>query len=140
MSAINKLFFTNNICENIHPKIAKFIPNGNVSKSNFKDAIKYILNSYELKNSEIIRKDYITRRIIILIENLKINSKPQIISYNDFKRELENTIAVMTGTLKINSVKEILKYLDYEMENENTEDKNNIIEDTNLNENSIESD
>lgn len=26
--SINKLFFINNICENIHSKIAKYIPNG----------------------------------------------------------------------------------------------------------------
>ena len=80
INSINKLFFTNNICENIHSKIAKFIPKGNVTKNNFQETIKYILNSYELNNKEIIRKDYITRTLIILIEKLKINIEPKIIT------------------------------------------------------------
>lgn len=122
VTSINKLFFTNNICENIHSKISKNIPNGQINKYNLKQTLKYILNSYELNNKEIVRKDFITRTLIIIVEKLNLNTKPQIITYDVFKKELEYTISIMTGKTNLNSVKELLNVVDYENQPEEIEE------------------
>jgi len=47
------------------------MPNGAVTKELFRNAIKYIIIDYEYREKDLIRRDYITRTIIILIEKYK---------------------------------------------------------------------
>ena len=39
--------------------------NGAVSKESFRNAIKYIITIYKYREKDLIRRDYITRTIII---------------------------------------------------------------------------
>ena len=47
------------------------MPNGAVTKELFRNAIKYIIIDYEYREKDLIRRDYITRTIIILIVKYK---------------------------------------------------------------------
>ena len=122
---MNRLYFTNNICESIHSKIANHISNNSVTKKNCKDTIIYILNHYALKYNECKRKDYITRTLIIIIEKYKLNEKPIFISYDIFEKELKYTISFMTGNIEINSVNEIINSIIYLEKDENKNEDNN---------------
>ena len=86
---LNKFYFTNNVCESIHSKISNLLPKGNVTKNSFRDTMQYILkeNIFKVKNS--IRKDYITRTLIINIEKYNINDKYFFINYDLFLSELK---------------------------------------------------
>ena len=67
---------TNNICETIHNKISNFIANKPSSKYTFRDIINFVINEYAYNNNKSIRRDYITRTIIIIIEKYELNSIP----------------------------------------------------------------
>ena len=84
------------------------MPNKNANKNIMRDTLNYILNKYYCKNTEIIRKDYITRTMIIILEKYDLNLKPKFIDYDIFKKELKETICAMTGKVNINSVNEII--------------------------------
>ena len=88
LKGLKLLFFSNNIFETIHNKIANHLPNSRTTKNNFKDTIKYILNTYSFKKNQFVRKDYITRTLIIIIEKFNINNEPKFIKYDLFKKEL----------------------------------------------------
>jgi len=107
LKSLNKFYITNNICGSIHSKLSKILPNGAVTKESFRNAIKYIITDYKYRKKDLIRRDYITRTIIILIEKYKLNEEFKIIEYNIFRDELEKTIALMTGIININAVREI---------------------------------
>ena len=83
------------------------MPNGAVTKELFRNAIKYIIIDYEYREKDLIRRDYITRTIIILIEKYKLNEEFKTIEYSIFRDELEKTIALMAGIININVVREI---------------------------------
>ena len=122
LKSLEKVYVTNNICETIHSKLSKFLGNKPITKNLFRDTLNYVFNNYAFNNKKIVRKDYITRTIIIIIEKYELNNKPKFITYNEFKKELENTVCIMTGKIKTNSVNELINSL------ENlTEDENNIL-------------
>ena len=58
-----------------------------------------------------------------------------------FKRELQNTIAIMTENIRLNSVKELINSIDCEQESDDNNDNlENIEKDINLSDNDNESD
>lgn len=118
LKSIQNFFFSNNICESMHSKIAKNLPSGAVSKTNFRDTLDYILKKYYYKNKQILRRDYITRTCIITIEKYKVNENIKPIEYNSFSEELKKTIAIMTGKTNLNAVEEVIKYIEDVEENE----------------------
>ena len=126
--SLEKVYFTNNVCESIHGQIAKYIQNRNVSKSLFKDTIIYILNKRFLNFSKIVRRDFVTRSLIILIEKQNLNENPLFINFKELKQKIENTIAIMTGKIDINSIDELLN----SMENLDISEKNIESEDEDL--------
>lgn len=126
LKGLNLLFFTNNICETILNKIANHLPNSRMTKNNFKDTIKYILNTYSFKKNKFVRKDYITRTLII-IEKFNINNEPKFINYDLFKKELELTIGFMTGKENISIIDEIIGTI-YELEKDEDSGNNKIID------------
>ena len=77
IKSLNTVFLTNNICETIHQRISNCLSNSTVTKTYFRDALTYVLNNYTFKNSETIRKDYITRSIIIMIYKYGLNNYPK---------------------------------------------------------------
>ena len=132
---------TNNICESIHGKISNHLPNSSITKAYFKDTISYILKHYSMKNKETIRKDYISRSLIIIIEKYNLNKVSKFIDFSIFKKEIEKTIAFMTNKVNLNSVNEIFStIIELEKDKEDNiileEDLNSIYNEEN--ENSIE--
>ena len=107
----------------MHGLISKHLPKGNRTKNNMKDTLNYILNKYYYKSEEIIRSDYITRNIIVIILKYDLNEKPRFIEYNIFRKELKETISVMTGKEKINTVNEIIKSVEEESSEENLDEE-----------------
>ena len=99
---------TNNICETIHKKIVNNLPNGHVTKNAFRETILYIFNQYIYKVKNSIRRDYITRTLIIIVEKYNLNEEPKFIDYKTFMKELEYTIPIMTGKNKLNVISELL--------------------------------
>ena len=43
LKSLNKFYYINNMCESIHSKLSKIMPNGAVTKESFRNAIKYII-------------------------------------------------------------------------------------------------
>jgi len=83
-----------------------------MSKSNFRETIKCILNNYLNNNKKLKRKDYITRTIIIIVEKYNLNEKPKYIDYNTFKKEFEVTVSLMTKKVNVNCVDEFYNYIE----------------------------
>ena len=75
---LNKLYLTNNICENIHSCISKHLPNTRITKNNF--WILYIIKDNDFKNFTPIRRDYIGRTLIIINLKYDIDSKFEFIT------------------------------------------------------------
>lgn len=88
LKGLEKLYFTNNLCETIHSHISNYLPNNKITKANFRDTVNSIIEKYKIIDEKIIRKDFISRTLIILMIKLNLNEKPKIISYDLFKKEL----------------------------------------------------
>ena len=58
------IYLTNNIAESLHGKISKFIPKVKMSCNDFINVINDLITKNEIKNNEIIRKDFITKTLI----------------------------------------------------------------------------
>ena len=121
---LDKVYITNNICEIIHSNISKYIGENKISKNTFRDTLNYILSEYSIKSKNNIRKDYVSRTIIYLIEKYELNENPKFLEYNLLNKELQNTIAIMSGEVRINVIMEITKSL----ENIDEENSDNIID------------
>ena len=89
LKSLDLIYFTNNVCESIHAKIAKFIPNRKITKNIFKDCLNYILKDYAYNMKDNIRKDYICRSLIIILQKYNINEEPKFIDYNVFNTEIK---------------------------------------------------
>ena len=89
---LDKVYITNNICEIIHSNISKYIGENKISKNTFRDTLNYILSEYSIKSKNNIRKDYVSRTIIYLIEKYELNENPKFLEYNLLNKELQNTI------------------------------------------------
>ena len=124
---LNKLYTTNNICESIHGKIANYLSKGKVSKVAFRDTMNFILKEYLYKTKGIVRRDYNTRTIIILIEKFQLNYTPKFIVYKTYQTELQKTVSIMTGKININAIDELISGLD-KLENKNDGDILNVNE------------
>ena len=84
LRSTNKLLLTNNICESMHGLISKHLQNKSINKNIMRDTLNYILNKYYCKNTEIVRKDYITRTLILYIF---INKPLHILGPSDFENK-----------------------------------------------------
>ena len=102
------VYFKNNICETIHIKIIKYISNNKRTKK----TLNFILNGYSLYFKKNIRKDFVSRTIIILKEKYHLNDTFQFIKYDFFIEELEKTIGIIRWNIKINIVNEIINWIE----------------------------
>ena len=119
LKSLDLIYFTNNVCESIHAKIAKFIPNKKITKNIFKDCLNYILKDYAYNIKNNIRKDYICRSLIIILLKFNINEELKFIDYNLFNTEIKKTISIMTKVIDIKEINEIKNYIEiYDNNNE----------------------
>mgnify|MGYP003571366036 CR=1 FL=1 len=99
-----------------------------MTKNAFRDTIDYIINDYSFHMSNCIRKDYISRTLIIITEKFNLNMNPKIIDFDTFNKELKNIISIMTGNINLKVVDEIINSFE---ELENDEEKEDISPDEN---------
>ena len=111
LKSLEKIYFTNNICETIHSKISKYLGDNIISKNKFRDTLNFIMNNYSVNFKNNMRRDYVTRTLIILIQKLDLNENYKFIDFDTFNLEFKKTICFMTGKVEINLVNEILNGL-----------------------------
>ena len=70
IKSLEKVYTTNNICENIHSKLTGYISNKKITKNNFRDAICSILNNYSMRINTVKRSDYITKILILIVQKI----------------------------------------------------------------------
>jgi len=99
-----------------------------MTKNNFRDTLNFIIKDNEFKNIKPIRRDFISRTLIIINLKYDLNNKFEFLTYDIFKKELENTTAVMTRKLSLNGVIEIFNILNDIEENEEELVNNSEIE------------
>ena len=129
LKSLDMVYLTNNICESIHAKISKFLPKGPVTKLAFRETINSIINDYSYKIHKCIRRDYITRTLIVLVEKYDLNKNPKFLEFDTLKYEIENTISILTGNINIDIIEEIFNGLDII----NLDDDSDNLENNNIN-------
>ena len=105
--AQSHFYSTNNIAEALHNKLALYIPNKKVSNINFITSINNVINKYEIKKEEQIRKDYITKTLIIIANKLKYG-KYKWISIVEFLNYDKNVINDINNNITINALNELI--------------------------------
>lgn len=101
------------------------------------------MNEYTYKIHNIIRRDFITRTLIIIVLKYNLKKTPQFVEFNQIKMEIEKTISLMTGNINQNFVKKLFEGIDRINSDENKDIYADIISEKNSideNENKIESD
>ena len=129
LKSLDMVYLTNNICESIHAKISKFLPKGPVTKLAFRETKNSIINDYSYKIHKCIRRDYITRTLIVLVEKYDLNKNPKFLEFDTLKYEIENTISILTGNINIDIIEEIFNGLDII----NLDDDSDNLENNNIN-------
>ena len=100
---LNKLYITNNIVESIHGKLNYFLPKKITNQNSFIKSIKNIFINDFINNSSIIRYDYKTKGMILLIEKENINNEFKWITYDLFKKYLNEVMKSENNKEIINS-------------------------------------
>ena len=86
---LTKLYTTNNIIESINSKLNFYIPKKVTSNYSFVKSISKVLINDQLKDFINYRKDYKTKALINLIEDLDFNNNIHWISYDIIKKYLK---------------------------------------------------
>ena len=81
---LNKLYLTNNIAESINSKLNYYLPKRATNNKDFVESILKICINNNIKKTNIIRHDYITRAMLLIIKELRLNENPKWISYEDY--------------------------------------------------------
>ena len=119
----------------MHNKLVLYIPNKKVSNINFIMSINNVINNYEIKKEEQIRKDYITKSLIIIANQLKYH-KYKWISYDEFLTNEKNIINDINNNITINPLNELINAVnnldldnsDNHLNEENNDNKENVNE------------
>ena len=85
---LQKFYSTNNIVESINSKINFYLPKTSTNNKNFLDSISKIIINNTFTKKEIIRRDFVTRSLFFLIDELDLNNNPKLITYDEFKNIL----------------------------------------------------
>ena len=129
---LNNFFLTNNICEALHSKINYYIPKRATNAKDFITSLKKIFIYNLIKGQEIIRKDFKSKAIMLLIKDLDLNNQFKWIDakyFHDYEKKV-----IMENNKGLNDI-DINKI--YTKLNENLDFKfNDIIDDIIIEENS----
>ena len=79
-----KLYLTNNISESINTKLNYYLPKKATDNKNFVDSLTKVLINNMFNNKDIIRHDYVTRAILLMIKELNLNKNFKWITYNEY--------------------------------------------------------
>ena len=86
---LNKLYLTNNVSESINSKLNYYLPKRATNNKDFVESISKICINNNIKKNNIIRHDYITRSMLLMIKDLNLNENPKWISYEEFYNFLQ---------------------------------------------------
>lgn len=128
---MNKFYFTNNISESLNRKINYYIPKKSTNCESFYNSIKKIFLNNLIKSDNIIKKDYKTRALISIINDLKLNNNYQWINFKIFKEyemkiiksfneNMNNLYNAINGDISIDNLENI------DNSNKNNFEENNI--------------
>ena len=70
---MEKFYTTNNICESLNSKINFFLPKKTIDNKAFMYSLKNIFLNSLISKQDTIRKDYITKGLMLLIKEKEIN-------------------------------------------------------------------
>lgn len=104
-------------------------------------SISTVINNYEIKKEEQIKKGYITKTLIIIPNKLKY-SKYKWISYDEFLTNEKNVINDINNNITINALNELINAVNNltlnNSDNHLNEENNNNKENANKNDNEDE--
>ena len=118
-NALEKLYLTNNITESIHAKLNYFLPRHITNQFNFINSLKNILINNAFKNSDIVRKDYKTKSLLLLIDKENLNENFKWIDYNTFKIYLKKIVNNNNENLDNDESENLIKLIENEIEDVN---------------------
>ena len=122
---LDHLYLTNNIAENLHRKLNYYIPKKKLSNYNFIYAITNIIINGEIKNSSIVRRDYISKALIKIAKNT-ISDPFSWIKFENFKSIEKDIIKSENKILNINNVEQLIKSINDIEISSKSENKSNL--------------
>ena len=135
-NGIEHFYATNNIAESLHSKLGLYLPYKKVNNNNFIISIRNVLLNYETKNESIIRKDYVTKSLILYVKTIK-KGKYEWLKYEQIVELEKKIINGENNKVHINVINELIKSINnIDLNNKNDSINNfNSNLDSDLNEN-----
>ena len=129
-NAVNKIYLTNNIVESLHGKLNYYLPKHTSNQYNFINSLNNVFVNDAINNNNIIRHDYSTKSLLLLIEKEKINEEFKWITFEKFKYYLNLAIKNENTDYEKNDIENFIIAIekDLNMENSFLEDNNDIDE------------
>lgn len=129
---MNKFYFSNNISESLNRKINYYIPKKAANCESFYNTIKKIFLNNLIKSDNIIRKDYKTRALILIINDLKLNDNPQWIDIIIFKEYEMKIIKSFNEDTNQENINNLYNPINDDISIDNFENIENIFDENNI--------
>ena len=127
-----KFYTTNNICESINSKLNFYLPKKVTTVDNFIKSLSKFINNEDFKEKKYKRNDYNTKSLILMINELNLNSNLHRISYDEFIKYQKICIN------ENNSFNKIIEYINNSIDTLETNGKESDSSGKNKNENILE--
>ena len=124
--SLDTLYISNNICESINAKINFYLPKKITSNFNFVNVLTKIFINSKFENKNIRRHDYVTKAIIKLIIDEKLNDNPRWVQFEEIKNKQKYIITGYESEMEENEIDKLIDTLNNMdiNENENKLDEN----------------
>ena len=109
----DKIYLTNNICESINAKINYYLPKKLTSNIDFVNCINKLFINSKFNDSDIIRHDYVTKSLIKLIKDNKLDDHPKWVSYKDYMEVHKAFIKVNSNFINDNEIDKFINIIYY---------------------------
>ena len=108
---LDHLYTTNNICETINSKLDYFLPKRATNNLSFLDSISKVIINDEFRSDSIVRKDYKSKSLIYLIEDLKFNDNLNWIKYEMFEKYINIILKKENNNINQEEIKNLFNKL-----------------------------
>ena len=126
---LEKLYFTNNIIEAIHGKINFYLPKRATKIYDFVNAMTKLFLDDSINNTKIKRYDYISKSLLLLMENENFNSNFNWIDYEifiDYIKKVTKGYSINIDNYNLNNNLDLqLNVINNNNENKNAINKSN---------------
>ena len=117
---LDKLYTSNNICESLNSKISLYLPKKVTDNYNFVSSLTKILSNDLIEdNAKIFRKDYKTRTLLKLIDEMDLNNNLKWIEYENIKIYMRQIIIKNNEKLQNKDIENLINYINEEREEPN---------------------